>query len=375
MGISLLNELGWEVWLADLFVNLCIIIALSFVYLQVRFKFMVPRVSTCRLHLVDGVAGGLLSIVLMYYSIQVTDQAIVDLRYVIIMLVVLFTGFKPAIISSLIIAVARLIMGQGIAAYASLPLTLLTLLGFLFIVKYIARNQSTYIKGIYMIVWSNITFTGLMVLVIDEPHLLGIALSVYWIFATLGGVTAIFFIKYMNHSQQLFDKYEAESSIDFLTGLNNVRNFDAVWNMSMQQAVAKRERLSLLAIDIDFFKKVNDMFGHASGDLVLEELGKILKSNARSFDTVSRNGGEEFSVILPDCSKDQAIQVAERIRKGVMVHEFPVIGDNKINITISVGVASYPDTVPLPDNMIRFADECLYQAKRTGRNRVCSEMQ
>ena len=126
----------------------------------------------------------------------------------------------------------------------------------------------------------------------------------------------------------------------------------------------------MLFIDIDFFKKVNDTFGHQNGDKVLEDLGKILLNSCSHSDVVSRNGGEEFSILMTDCPRDKVMEVAERIRKAVQDHKFYLIDGQAINITISIGVAIYPDTVNDINLIVEKADSALYEAKRTGRNRV-----
>ena len=110
--------------------------------------------------------------------------------------------------------------------------------------------------------------------------------------------------------------------------------------------------------------------GIKNGDKVLEELGKILLTSSINSDTVSRNGGEEFSILMTDCPRDKILEVAERLRKTVAEHKFYLIDGQVINITVSIGVAIYPDTVKDINMIVQKADEALYQAKRTGRNRV-----
>lgn len=361
---------------ADLFTNLCIIIAVSFIYLQLRWKVkLVEQLQRIVLNILDGIAGGILGLTLLHFSIETVDMTIIDLRYIPIILILLFSGIYPGIISGLIIMTGRFIINVNHATYMALMLMVITLIGCIIIKEiFKGKNLAYYKKGIPMIVYSNLTFTVIISITIADWSVLKSLLPTYWLIATIGGMIAIFFVEYVRRSQYLLDKYEKESTTDFLTGLNNVRQFDALWNMLVEEAIQKKERLSLLAIDIDFFKKVNDTYGHAAGDLVLAELGKVLKNSARSFDIVSRNGGEEFSVILPDCQNERAIEIAEQIRSAVETHDFPISRTEAIRITISIGVATYPETVEIPDNMPEIADECLYEAKRTGRNRVCSDM-
>jgi diguanylate cyclase len=156
-----------------------------------------------------------------------------------------------------------------------------------------------------------------------------------------------------------------------LTGLNNVRKFDEVFNSLLNELNKSIQSFSLLYIDIDFFKKINDTYGHSEGDLVLKRLGTLLTVSTRNFDIVSRNGGEEFTILLPDTSVARAMDIAEHIRKTVENTEFPLSGGGVIKVTVSIGVASYKDTTDNPSMLIEDADKALYVAKKTGRNKVC----
>ncbi|CAM3810374.1 diguanylate cyclase [Alkalicoccus chagannorensis] len=362
-------------FLDDLFINLCVLIALIFIYLQVRWRFLQleekPKIYSI---VVDGVAGGVLGFTLMNFSIQITAETIVDLRFIPVMLVILFIGVPQAIISSILIMVGRFLLGVTTSAAAAMVLMIALIIGFIAIQKLLKKtslNPSTYQQGFLMIIFSNISFTIIMLYLISDMEILLVLIPSYWFISIIGGLIAIFFVEYIRKTQHLLMKYEKESTVDYLTGLNNVRQFDAIWNSLTREAKEKKEKLSLLIIDIDHFKHVNDTYGHSIGDLVLKELGDVLKSATRSFDHVSRNGGEEFSVILPDCPLDQAVDIAERIRKTVEMHEFHVLPKDSLHITVSIGVAAYPDTVSDTEHMVDSADECLYNAKRAGRNRVC----
>ena len=145
-----------------------------------------------------------------------------------------------------------------------------------------------------------------------------------------------------------------------------------LFNEISNKAKINNENLTLLTIDIDHFKKVNDTYGHVSGDFVLKELGKILIKAVRDFDIVSRIGGEEFTVILRDCDQSYSYQIAERIRKEVENHRFKLPCGKNINITISIGMAVYPDEVKNLHLLKSISDEKLYEAKRGGRTKVCA---
>ena len=148
-------------------------------------------------------------------------------------------------------------------------------------------------------------------------------------------------------------------------------NLIKLFNEVCTEAQDRDEKVSLLYIDIDHFKKVNDTYGHVEGDQVLVELSHILTSTVRSFDHVSRNGGEEFTVILLDCPAQRAEEISERIRKKVQNHAFQLATGESISITVSIGIACYDETTNTPQLLIEEADQALYEAKQSGRNQVC----
>jgi diguanylate cyclase (GGDEF)-like protein len=167
------------------------------------------------------------------------------------------------------------------------------------------------------------------------------------------------------------EELEWLSVTDRLTELYNYGYFQRRLGEEIHRAQRRQEPLTLLMIDIDYFKEYNDVFGHPKGDLVLKRIAAILRKNTRDIDTLVRYGGEEFAVILPATDKSQALIVAERIRRTVAATEFD--GNKeipKVNKTISIGLASYPVDAKTPQGLVEEADRALYAAKRKGRNRV-----
>jgi diguanylate cyclase len=169
----------------------------------------------------------------------------------------------------------------------------------------------------------------------------------------------------------IVEKLKVEANKDYLTGLNNVRSFDKSFNEILVKAKNNDESIGLLSIDVDFFKKVNDTYGHSSGDIVLKELSDILSKSVRDFDVVGRVGGEEFSVILRDCGQDRSCEIAERIRKNVEKYIFRLTSDTSIKITVSIGISVYPATIADMNLLKEKADQKLYEAKLSGRNKAC----
>jgi diguanylate cyclase len=199
-----------------------------------------------------------------------------------------------------------------------------------------------------------------------------IMISTYCVSYCFVSAITYLYVDYSLSANKHFRRLQNESSKDFLTGLNNVRQFDSVFNDAIKYAREKHENLSLLIVDIDFFKKVNDTYGHMEGDNVLKDLGKILAQSCRSKDEVSRNGGEEFTLLLYDCPNSKAVQIAQKIRTQVEAHPFVLSNGLQISITVSIGVSSYPETTNEIEKLIEKADSALYNAKRTGRNKVSS---
>jgi diguanylate cyclase (GGDEF)-like protein len=157
---------------------------------------------------------------------------------------------------------------------------------------------------------------------------------------------------------------------DSLTDLYNHRHAMDLLANEFERVGRYAAGVSLLMLDLDEFKRINDEHGHPAGDAVLKEMARVLKETLRTVDSVGRYGGEEFVVILPHTSPEEARATAERIRRKVQSHVFWV-GAKPLSVTLSIGVASYPSpAVDSPESLVREADRALYRAKDAGRNRV-----
>ncbi|PLX33546.1 MAG: PleD family two-component system response regulator [Hyphomicrobiales bacterium] len=161
---------------------------------------------------------------------------------------------------------------------------------------------------------------------------------------------------------------------DVLTGLHNRRYMETHMNALFESAVNNGRELSVLILDIDFFKSVNDTYGHDVGDKVLQVFARRASADIRGKDLLCRYGGEEFVVIMPDTDKATALQIAERMRARIADKPFNVGKDiPQLSITMSVGVGTIESPVDRPEDVLKRADKALYQAKRGGRNRVISD--
>ena len=168
------------------------------------------------------------------------------------------------------------------------------------------------------------------------------------------------------------DTLHEQSIRDPLTGLYNRRFLEEFLLRELARADRKKHALSIITLDIDHFKRINDTLGHGAGDIVLRRVGLLLQGYVRESDIACRVGGEEFSLLLPEASMQIAAQRAENIRGGVHELRLKYDGHSLGAITISLGVAAFPEHGTTPDTLIRAADLALYDAKSRGRDRVAS---
>ena len=169
---------------------------------------------------------------------------------------------------------------------------------------------------------------------------------------------------------------EHETTTDSLTGTYNRRHFDRRLREEFSRSLRYNQPLSMIMIDIDFFKKVNDKWGHQVGDLVLRRLAELIMGSVREADVVCRYGGEEFSLILPHMDLEAAASLAERLRKQTVKTEILTEdaspSKQSVKITISLGIASLQPSISAADMLVCQADKALYCAKERGRNQVVS---
>lgn len=164
---------------------------------------------------------------------------------------------------------------------------------------------------------------------------------------------------------------EAQARTDPLTGIANRRAFVDWTHGELSRHDRSGKALTILMLDIDHFKAVNDRYGHSSGDLLLVEFAQRISAGLRAYDQFARMGGEEFVVALPDCELAEALTIAERLRESVAAQPFTAI-DEKVSMTVSIGVTSLHDGESTIDGALKRSDTALYRAKDSGRNRVAA---
>lgn len=164
----------------------------------------------------------------------------------------------------------------------------------------------------------------------------------------------------------LFVKVKEQAVTDGLTGLYNRRYFEEYLKKEVTRAKRINQPFSIIGLDLDYLKKINDRYGHAYGDMAIKAIADVLKSNARSIDTAARMGGEEFNIILPGVTSDGAMIAAERIRKAIESKELDMIG----HITASIGVATFLEHSDNIEDILELTDQAMYLSKQNGRNQV-----
>lgn len=350
------------------FLNLCVLISSLFLYKQLFRKSYEEYHTTC-MSLFRGFLAGFLGVVLMNFSISTGVNSIIDLRIIPLMLVVLYSDWISASVTATMIIITRFMIGVNSQSFSNVIFILVSWAVFHYFTK---RIRNRWVCIAVMLGLSSLTYT-LLVILVPSTKSLNISLLInYWVVSILGGMISVYMMDYLTKSEQLFKQNRNFAFTDPLTGLNNVRSFDIAFNKAKRRQIITNESISIMLLDIDFFKQVNDTYGHLEGDVVLKKLAAILKSSQGPEDVVSRNGGEEFSVLIHNCTLKEANERAEAMRK-IVENSFFVInnGTKSIHITVSIGVTTYNDTTKEIDQLYDNADQALYAAKKSGRNRVC----
>ncbi len=169
---------------------------------------------------------------------------------------------------------------------------------------------------------------------------------------------------------KLYEKIQELAITDGLTGIYVRRHLLERFQEELERSGKHKLKLSFLMIDIDHFKKCNDEYGHLVGDAVLKEIAQMSKQGLRQVDLVGRYGGEELGIVLPETTKEGARQVGEKLRKEVERYNFKAY-DEVTKVTVSIGLATFPDDALTREELIERADQALYKAKAAGRNKVC----
>lgn len=186
-----------------------------------------------------------------------------------------------------------------------------------------------------------------------------------------GGTLWHGFITDITERKELEQELERQAHLDYLTGLANRRHFMDLAERELSRTVRYGSPLSVLMLDLDHFKEVNDTYGHKIGDLALQQSSETCRGMLREADIMGRLGGEEFAILLPLADGTQALDIAERLRQAIADQAVATECGSPLRITVSIGVAQLAATDANIDFLLSHADHALYEAKRTGRNKVC----
>lgn len=354
--------------LSGFFINITILVSFIFLFHRIFYQVPLRESSSLGQKLFAGVFSGVLGLILLTYSIPLSDTTIIDLRMVPITLMAIFGGWIPTTIAGLIIVAGRLVIGVSISSVAAIILIIATIFSCLLVHKLV---KNVWIQAAWMVLITN-TYIAVTLDILLPPGQWLPASGMYLLSSILGTAVAVYMFTHLTQVNELFRRYQDQAYRDGLTSLYNKRAFQEMIQQTEAEYTGSSRSLSLLVLDIDHFKSINDTYGHSEGDVVLTQLSEILERSIRSNDLAFRVGGEEFTILLHDCTSAQALIISERIRLNVEeadfhLHQIP----DSLNVTVSVGVSTYPETEAQIQHLYDASDEALYQAKRQGRNRVC----
>lgn len=348
----------------DYFINIAILISFIFISAEI-FKHHAKTLHSYKRVMFLGGVNGLLGIVFMWYDISINPSMNVDLSYLPIIFAAFYGGLSSSIFSLFIIGLA----GWTINTFPAIEVS--SLLVFALVCFAIVKlQQPWWLKWAYALMCNCII---MYVTLIIKGDLDVYVKTLYQSLLTLVTASIAYScVEYVKHSTNLYVQFKEQSTRDFLTGLTNTRYFQTMLQKYIGKVGQYYQKLSIIMIDIDFFKSINDKYGHRAGDVVLEQLSVIITHACSPFDVVSRVGGEEFAVLAYDYPHSVMLKIAENLRLAIQNHKFVLPSGRSIHITASIGVATYPDTVKDISIIFELADNALYEAKNSGRNTTCS---
>ncbi|EDN7553888.1 diguanylate cyclase [Listeria monocytogenes] len=319
-----------------------------------------------------GIYYGLLGVYFIIRGLPGTDSGIyTDMLLNILIVLHLFSSAGPATIALLLIVSGKLFLGD--ALFANLIYVFL-IIGFHFVCMEVAKLRLSSVQKVVLVKLSAIP---LMLFYLHQKIHLAYTMNdlPVWILYFLVSFFNTFIIVsaayYIDTSNKLIYDLQQSTILDPLTGLTNFRHFENAFDAAFNHATLKKSNLSVIIIDIDYFKRVNDTYGHLVGNGVLSTFSQmLLKISFPPNTVISRIGGEEFAIILPNINVSETEHLAEKIRRKVEKIDVPIVASGSV-ITISAGIANYDGrNYPSANELLNAADQALYNAKRNGRNQV-----
>ncbi|WP_162148149.1 GGDEF domain-containing protein [Listeria floridensis] len=336
---------------------------------------LIPNTKVLELSLRTKVAIALTSSIvtfsLMFFSIDLPFGILADLRFVVFLLLAYYVGASTTIMATFVTCVLRVFLAGGFstATFVAISITVSLALILTFMAVKLRRSKIQQLPSLMLLNLVGVTlYTGwLLVYYGAKPFVLTISVIILFTSSLALFIISVI-VRDMITTRRLLREEVEYAYKDFLTGLQNVRSFS-----NRIREIAKDHKIKSLTIfimDIDFFKQVNDRYGHSAGDVVLKEVARIMKEATGDSEDLFRVGGEEFCLLIPDICSDKAFEIGQKIRKAIQKKGFQVNASKKIGVTISIGIASGEKHKKQLTKLYKLADGALYSAKHSGRNRV-----
>lgn len=341
----------------DIFILISVLVTTLFIFYQFYF-YIYSKVNSFQRNLIFGLGTGIIGRILFEFPIEFGNFELVFVTYALIV-AAQFGGLIPSLIASLIIYLLILPSLESVW----LTLTLIGGIGFGIVVRFVNRRFHAFV-----IMYSvSCLVTAYAQLTLYASSILVCIGTV--VFIVIGGLFVHFFVSYLYDSHEAKKQLEQLATTDPLTGLNNLRSYQVKLKELLQEGRTVNN-LTLLIIDIDHFKKINDSYGHPTGDRVLKDFAAQLHQFFGMRGFPARIGGEEFAVILPATSSIDALQLSDKFRLEVSSYFADQPLEPRI-VNASIGIASANSDRRNAEELYAAADKALYKAKLDGRNRVC----
>ncbi|MGG4501042.1 GGDEF domain-containing protein [Paenibacillus polymyxa] len=313
----------------------------------------------------NGLMLGLFGILLMMTGLWIRGYIVVDLRQLAIIISVYMGGSVSGLLTTLIISLYRIYITGGWTDI-SLTATVNCFMTLVVSLIFIREKRLTLSKWMSAVLGAVVVSLLSTFFVANPPN--SETIIIITTVKMLGGLFTYFMMSHIKKTERAIHLLEEAANRDHLTGLYSPRAFDALFEEVLHASKTTKKPFGLVMLDIDHFKKINDTYGHLNGDTVLSQLGILLNRESTTRAYPSRKGGEEFAILLGDCDTEKAASFAEKIRKAVENECFLLNDGTIISLTVSIGAGSSP--VIASRHLLEKADEALYEAKRSGRNRV-----
>lgn len=315
-----------------------------------------------------GICLSLLALLLMQITIEPIPGVLVDLRHIPVIVAAYFASPLPTCIVTIVIIVYRFSVNTNAAAFAAFFFIILIAGGTSFIVRWLPIYSKKTFAAVT--VYATILHGVVLTYVLSDSGFLLNILSVVLPASFISSWVALVIIRDIRLTKQAMQSLQLSAERDFLTGLYNFRSFSDHFEDLKQQNILHTRAIALITIDIDHFKTVNDTYGHEAGDEILRQFAKRLLDGVTDSGYVSRNGGEEFSILVEQLTLSKVLSLAEQLRERIATSPFPLKNGKSLQLTASFGVASFPETTRQIQDIVTDADAALYQSKQNGRDQV-----